>query len=461
MLICGFLFLSTAAPFSSAVLNCSQPTPASLLRSLEPVFELKSLRPVINISVPTRVGIEFTLFGILGVDEKSQVLTTFIWETLEWKNEFTSWDPVECGLEWIAIARDLLWVPDIVINEFMEKNSAPEVPYTYLRYDGLVYDAKPVRVVSSCSLNIYLFPFDVQNCTFTFNSYIHRSSAIQLELLGTYEQIFQASKEEMATQGEWQLVGITSERVVIPTLEGYSYDELRFFVAVKRHSTMYVVNLLIPSCFLITVDLFSFMLPVQNVDRSLFKMTLVLGYTVFLLSTNDLLPITGNTIPLINVFLSLCLTLMVTSLMETIFITNLQRGSAHYTPPPRWIKGFILNFLGRLAGIPPKPEPEKDLVIKNPDIQENFSPVSKENETIERKGTQKEHETLQVLKNLSRDLQAIHHHVILQLKGSPSSEEWIQIGLVIDRLLFIFYIFFITVSFISIIIIWVTSYNSV
>ncbi|MEQ2191096.1 hypothetical protein XENOCAPTIV_020720 [Xenoophorus captivus] len=63
---------------------------------------------------------------------------------------------------------------------------------------------------------------------------------------------------------------------------------------------MYVVNLLIPSCFLITVDLFSFMLPIQTVDRSSFKMTLVLGYTVFLLSTNDLLPITGNTIPLIS-----------------------------------------------------------------------------------------------------------------------------------------------------------------
>lgn len=74
-------------------------------------------------------------------------------------------------------------------------------------------------------------------------------------------------------------------------------------VSVRRHSTMYVVNLLIPSCFLITVDLFSFVLPIQNIDRSLFKMTLILGYTVFLLSTNDLLPITGNTIPLISQFL--------------------------------------------------------------------------------------------------------------------------------------------------------------
>ncbi|XP_032427424.1 5-hydroxytryptamine receptor 3A-like [Xiphophorus hellerii] len=126
-------------------------------------------------SVPTQVRISFTLFGILGVDEKSQVLTTFIWESLEWKNEFTIWDPVECGVEWIAVARNLLWVPDIVINEFMEKNLAPSVPYTYLHFSGVVYDSLPVRVVSSCSLNIYLFPFDIQTCTFTFNSYVHLS----------------------------------------------------------------------------------------------------------------------------------------------------------------------------------------------------------------------------------------------------------------------------------------------
>lgn len=61
-----------------------------------------------------------------------------------------------------------------------------------------------------------------------------------------------------------------------------------------------MVNLVVPSCFLITVDLFSFLLPPQNVDRSAFKMTLILGYTVFLLIMNDLLPVTGQRTPLIS-----------------------------------------------------------------------------------------------------------------------------------------------------------------
>ncbi|KTF95508.1 hypothetical protein cypCar_00004300 [Cyprinus carpio] len=118
---------------------------------------------------------------------------------------------------------------------------------------------------------------------------------------------------------------------------------------------MYVVNLLIPSCFLIALDLFSFLLPPQNVDRSAFKMTLILGYTVFLLLMNDLLPVTGNTLPLINVFFSLCLALMVASLLETILITNIQCGSTHYGPLPSWAKMLFLNYLAKLVCLSKKP----------------------------------------------------------------------------------------------------------
>lgn len=57
----------------------------------------------------------------------------------------------------------------------MEQNTAPYVPYSYVYSDGMVLYEEPVRVVSSCRLNIYTFPFDIQNCSLSFNSYIHLS----------------------------------------------------------------------------------------------------------------------------------------------------------------------------------------------------------------------------------------------------------------------------------------------
>lgn len=71
-------------------------------------------------------------------------------------------------------------------------------------------------------------------------------------------------------------------------------------MVIKRRPVLYVVNLLIPSSFLMLIDILSFYLPPHSVDRASFKMTLILGYTVFLLIMNDLLPSTANGTPVIG-----------------------------------------------------------------------------------------------------------------------------------------------------------------
>lgn len=65
----------------------------------------------------------------------------------------------------------------------MDEDKSPKTPYVYLYNTGLVYDDKPVRVVSSCRLQIYTFPFDVQNCSLTFESYLHFGNSSNLLLL--------------------------------------------------------------------------------------------------------------------------------------------------------------------------------------------------------------------------------------------------------------------------------------
>uniref|UniRef100_A0A8C5E8L4 5-hydroxytryptamine receptor 3A-like n=1 Tax=Gouania willdenowi TaxID=441366 RepID=A0A8C5E8L4_GOUWI len=421
------LIVFITALCSSFEMNCSEPTHPALLEALTPVFNLSSIRPVKNSSTTTNISVTFTLFGILGVDEKAQLLNTYIWLQYWWHNEFISWDPIECGTDKISLPKEKFWVPDIVINEFMNENSAPSVPYVYLDYDGWVKDAHPVKVVSSCNLDIYTFPFDIQNCTFTFNSYIHHARDIKI-MLGLLDITFHDFN-----------------------VDEYSIDEIAFHIRLRRRATLYVVNLLIPSIFLITVDLFSFLLPPQTIDRSSFKMTLILGYTVFLLIMNDLLPITGNSIPLINVFLSLCLTLMVASLVETILITNLLFNAVNFCSVPRWIQVLVLQIIGPIVFIPRKIKksqhagPQTTEATKGPD---------------EIKSQAVESKAVQELKKVGKHIQAIRVQVEQQLGSSnPDSEDWLQVGFILDRLLFGFYIFFITVSFITITVVWVNSYG--
>lgn len=62
----------------------------------------------------------------------------------------------------------------------MEENKALKTPFVYLYNTGRVFDDKPIRVVSSCKLGIYNFPFDIQNCTLTFGSYHYFGKRAQI-----------------------------------------------------------------------------------------------------------------------------------------------------------------------------------------------------------------------------------------------------------------------------------------
>ncbi|XP_038856784.1 5-hydroxytryptamine receptor 3A-like [Salvelinus namaycush] len=407
------------------VVNCTNPNTISLLAALENVMKLYSIRPVMNLSTPTNISMYFTLYGILGVSS-----------------------------------------PYFILSYSMDENRAPIVPYVYIKHTGIVRDANPVRVVSSCNLEIYAFPFDVQNCTFTFRSYIHRVSDIRIVLGKKVEDILKRSISVLATEGEWELMDIKYSKLKLSSFdqgESNSYDELCFFIILRRRATLYVVNLLIPSCFLITVDLFSFLLPPQNVDRSSFKMTLILGYSVFLLIINNLLPVTGSTIPLINVFFAICLALMVASLLETILITNLLVGSSNFHPVPGWVRVLVLRFMGTLVWMPQKSREDK--IILNPvagDVKVcPLVSVERQVQTAEQGEMWAEagDSALAELRKLGNELQSIRIQVAQHVDGNQISQDWMQVGYILDRLLFGVYCIFITFSFIVILSIWSNSYN--
>ncbi|MEQ2174051.1 hypothetical protein GOODEAATRI_003845, partial [Goodea atripinnis] len=389
----------------------------------------------------------------------------------QWDIAGLSWDKEQCGTERVSVPREKLWVPDIHISEFMDEDKSPHMPYVYLYNTGRVYDDKPVRVVSSCKLEIYNFPFDIQTCSLTFGSYLHFASEIRMFPGRTEEQILNETKGVLETNGEWDLFNIT----VVPSrleLDSGNYSEIEFQLILRRRPTLYVVNLLVPSCFLVTLDLFSFLLPPQGVDRSSFKMTLILGYTVFLLIMNDLLPVTGNTTPLINVFFSISLALMVASLLETVFITNIQFSSSQYSAVPHWLRVLVLRYLAVVVCMPPKKKSNRVTVYLNP-TNKDISPDSTRNKSsiniTENQGISTDlhpvkaptrpaappEPALEELRRLSRDLTAIRLQVDKHFQGSKTAEEWQMIGIVIDRLLFGLYILFILASFVTITGIWI------
>ncbi|KAE8603489.1 hypothetical protein XENTR_v10014348, partial [Xenopus tropicalis] len=426
--------------FGSAELRCTEPASGPSYESLREVFDKKSLRPTLNYSRPTSVNISFTIYAVLGVNEKSQILTTFLWLRMFWYNEFLTWMPAHCGsVEKISLPVEDIWTPDIVVYEFIDEDKSQRTPFVYVNHTGRIRYDRMLRVVSSCNLGIFNFPFDVQNCSLTFGSYMHTGRDIRLGLALPVNQILKNSLQYLETSGEWELVNIEGS----PDILKFGIDEwdiITFWVVIRRRPLLYVVNLLVPSAFLMLIDILSFFLPPHSTDRASFKMTLLLGYTVFLLIMNDLLPSTANGTPLIGIYFSVCLALLVLSLLETVIITHvMHRGAMQSIIMPAWVRSLVLGFIAQLicyqqkGSLPNVPELlPSDALYPGPEMQLAL--------------------IIQNLRRVREMLESKHH-----LRAQE--EEWMLVAYVLDSLLYRLYLIFIASYAIIIISVWCVWYN--
>ncbi|KAM9224714.1 5-hydroxytryptamine receptor 3C-like [Dugong dugon] len=412
--------------------------------AFQAVFDRKAFRPVINYSIPTKVNISFTLSAILEVDAQLQLLTSFLWIDMMWDNPFINWKPEECvGISKLTLLAENLWLPDIFIVESMDVDQTSPGLTAYVSSGGRTYYSKPMRVTSICNLDIFYFPFDQQNCTFTFSSFLYTEDSMLLGLEKEVWEITDTSRNVIQTQGEWELLGINK---VTPKMSVGSkvYDQIMFYVAIRRRPTLYVINLLVPSGFLVAIDALSFYLPAESENRAPFKMTLLLGYNVFLLMMNDLLPISGT--PLISVYFALCLSLMVVSLLETVFITYLLHLATTKPPPmPQWLHSLLLHYTSPRKCCPTVPQKEnKGLGLTPTHLPGLKEPV----ELVGKMSSPKEAELNGHTESIStqQEPEAQKHLVDL----------WVQFSHMMDTLLFRIYLLFMASSIFTVIVLWNT-----
>ncbi|KAJ7993466.1 hypothetical protein DPEC_G00272720 [Dallia pectoralis] len=469
---------------------------------MQKVFDSIPFRPVVNLSNPTIANLSFTLYAVLGVNEKHQILTTFLWLRLYWHHEFLVWNPEDCGgVTRISLPVEYLWTPDIIVYEFVDDDVSQRCPYVYVNHTGRIRYDRMLRLVSACNLEIFSFPFDVQNCTLTFGSYMHTVKDVRLSPALSFDEMSGNSKQYLEASGEWEVVNIYGQASVL-RFGIDEWDIITFWVVIKRRPMLYVVNLLIPSSFLMLIDILSFYLPPHSVDRASFKMTLILGYTVFLLIMNDLLPSTANGTPLIGfhklintsqneldhsywtslcirvhknhedtigIYFSVCLALMVISLLETVIITNvLHQNSMKYREVPGWVRLVVLKYIARMicykrhqeelaqAGASmasgqehkvTKPDPGSPSWVVLPG-----TPLHTTSNTAALAACSVP--VLPELRVICQHLGDLRAHLLSQQKEDVLLEQWCHVGYVLDFLLFRIYLIIISCYAMVIVCMW-------
>uniref|UniRef100_A0ABI7ZCM3 5-hydroxytryptamine receptor 3B n=1 Tax=Felis catus TaxID=9685 RepID=A0ABI7ZCM3_FELCA len=280
----------------------------------------KKVRPVHDRTKATTVYLDVFVHAVLDVDAQNQKLKTSIWYYEVWDDEFLSWSPtVFDGIREISLPLSAIWAPDIIISEFVDIES-PGLPYVYVNSSGTIKNAKPIQVVSTCNLETYAFPFDMQNCSLTFSSILHTVEDVDLAFLRSREDI-KHDKKEFLKDSEWELLSVSSTYNILQSNTG-DFAQIQFNVVIRRHPLVYVMSLLIPSIFLVLVDLGSFYLPPTCRARIVFKTNVLVGYTVFRVNVSDEMPRSAVSTPLIGVFFTICLAFLVLGLFKSILLVT-------------------------------------------------------------------------------------------------------------------------------------------
>ncbi|XP_018540167.1 5-hydroxytryptamine receptor 3A-like isoform X1 [Lates calcarifer] len=285
---------------SSQTLDCSYLGLLSHLNLMTTNEVLSIMRPVKNWTSSTLVELDMLMYGILGVDEKTQTVTSHIWLQMRWKNEFLTWNPSDfCEIYMLTVPRSKLWIPDVNIREdASDTGSVQQSPLVSLYPSGFVYANGRKRLTFTCQLRLFKFPFDTQNCNITFSSANYDVFNIILGTVQSDTTLSSLSERVMITQGEWQLIKLETINQT-STKYNQPQSELIYRVTITRKPMLYVVNLIVPLLYFLILDLASFFISEARGEKLGFKVTVLLSISVLLLILQDMLPSTEDTLPMI------------------------------------------------------------------------------------------------------------------------------------------------------------------
>uniref|UniRef100_A0A673GVS4 Neuronal acetylcholine receptor subunit alpha-9-like n=1 Tax=Sinocyclocheilus rhinocerous TaxID=307959 RepID=A0A673GVS4_9TELE len=305
-----------------------------------------ALRPVEDTDEALNVTLQITLSQIKDMDERNQVLTTYLWVRQIWHDAYLCWDKDEYdGLEVIRIPGNLVWRPDIVLynNADEEDSSGPPDTNVVLRYNGEITWDSPAITKSSCRVDVSYFPFDSQECNLTFGSWTYNGNQVDITM-----GMEGGDLSDFVENVEWECHGMPAvKNVIMYGCCSDPYPDITYTVLLKRRSSFYIFNLLLP-CFLISfLAPLGFYLPADSGEKVSLGVTVLLALTVFQLMVAESMP-PSESVPLIGKYYIATMTMITASTSLTIFIMNIHFCGAEAKPVPHWAKVLIIDYMSKI-----------------------------------------------------------------------------------------------------------------
>uniref|UniRef100_UPI00358E223E 5-hydroxytryptamine receptor 3A-like isoform X2 n=1 Tax=Myxine glutinosa TaxID=7769 RepID=UPI00358E223E len=319
---CVLLLLLSIASHGLAYTDATEDFPMAMLAKELLTNYSNEVLPVANWKSSLTVYLNISITSILNLDEMNYRLSMYLLFTQGWYDYHLQWDPVmHDGITHMSLPANEIWYPDLIIDEIVSKQEPSRPPFVLVNASGWVDNSKPLLISSTCSGMLQSFPFDEHVCSLSFRSALHTSDDIKLALMGMSKEV--PKHLSGSTMGDqWILESVKAEWAQVFVQNDF-FDRYHFHIEIRRRPFLHVINLIIPSAFMILIDLTGFLLPNDCGQRVIYKTTLLLSYGMYLNIIVTSLPPTALSLPLIDIYYVVAMVWLGLSLSESIRMVQL------------------------------------------------------------------------------------------------------------------------------------------
>ena len=309
----------------------------------------KLIRPVQHSNETVEVEFGLLLIQLINLNEKNQVMTSNVWQQLNWNDYQLKWEPAHYGgIDVIRLPPDKVWRPDIVLFNNADGNYEARYKSNVLIYqNGLVEWIPPAIFQSTCRIDVTYFPFDQQRCEMIFGSWTYTGNAVTLKFYKNREYV---ELSDYWKSGTWDLVEVPG---CLQSFNGSKWgvtteSQITFYITLRRKTLFYTVNLILPTILISYLCILVFYLPAEAGEKVTLGISILLSLVVFLLLVSKILPPTSLVIPLIAKYLLLAFIMNFLSVLATVWSLNINFRTPRTHNMPPMMRVIFLDFLPRL-----------------------------------------------------------------------------------------------------------------
>lgn len=304
------------------------------------------IRPNYNTSKSTTVQLGMSLKQIVQLDEWKEVLGTYVWLRMFWKDEHFKWNASDYdGISQIRLPSNFVWTPDI----FLYNNAHPDFArfsskaFVTVTSDGSIMWLPPAELATFCKLDYSRFPFDDQFCEIILGSWNYNGVELKLELHDEHE-IYLGEYWEST---EWKVLGTEAviHEIAYPCCPDEPVHLAKFFLKIRRNSMPYVKMTVLPCIVMQVITLLMLWLPVCSRERMVSIMLSFVALTVISISVEEFMPMKFTpSSPLIVCIYDFTMLLLLLLILESVIVSNMHHRQIKRSIPA-WVRTVFLRLL--------------------------------------------------------------------------------------------------------------------